>query len=153
MKKFFRDLRSLLRLMSIDIFGPVAGLHLRTIKADLAIRHAVEEARIQFNVHDVRYYVVPTPEGILRVINAEQAREMIRTGYFPKSWKLSDIYRIAFFYTDACSNPKHGHSYENFSNMDRYYQWWRSTHPSLLETFFSKVFDIITWISDLIHNR
>ena len=125
---FFSDLRRLLHLMAVDLFGPLANLHFRTLKADLAIRKAVDEARIQFDAHGVRFFVVPTPEGKLRVISSDQARQMITEGYFPKRWKISNIYNVAFFWTDASRQPKYGHSLESFGNMNRYYDWWRSTH-------------------------
>ena len=113
-------------------FG-LQGISLTHLKQDLALRYAVREAERRFRLHGVRYFVVPTPEGKLRVINYSEAMMLRRSGFFPKRFKVQDIYGLAFYWTAATRSPKHLNSLPLYSDgyRQRFYSWWQTTHTSV----------------------
>lgn len=103
---------------------------LRYLRARLTLHVAMEKADIAHRIHKVRYWVVPTPEGQLAVMNWTEAREWREINILPKAMRIGGLYNISIYWTAASTNPAtHGFSLaKSHVDLKRYYNWWESTH-------------------------
>lgn len=107
---------------------------LRNTRAKLTLKVAIEKAEDAHLRYGVRYWVIPTPEGQLAVMNWNEARDWREIGILPKAMKVGGLYNIAIYWTAASSkvtNKMHGMSLPKQGiNYEKYYGWWEMTHKS-----------------------
>lgn len=98
---------------------------LKTLKAKLVLRTAIMKANAVHMVHGVRYWVIPTPEGALAVLNWEEARAWKEKGILPKRMNVQGLYSLAFYWTGSHRSSNHGFSAAKPEiNMTAYLAWW-----------------------------
>lgn len=105
---------------------------MKNMKADLTLQVAIEKAEEAHKKTGVRYWILPTPEGQLAVMNWSEARQWRDMGILPKQLKIGGLYNLAFYWTAASSkttSKMHGWSLPKpHVNYEMYYRWWKMTH-------------------------
>lgn len=103
-------------------------------REELALWQAKRLAQQSFKKNPVRHFIVPTPEGVLRILTWSEVKEMRGEGFFPRRFKVNDLYQISLWWTAASRKPLHGNSLEKrYVNKDALYKWWYMTHHSHLQ--------------------
>lgn len=98
-------------------------------REELAFWKARQMAEMSFKKHPVRHFIVPTPEGILRVLTWKEVKQMRGEGFFPSRFKVKDLYQTSLWWTAASRKPVHGNSLaKRYVNKELLYKWWYMTH-------------------------
>ena len=98
------------------------------LQARLVLRVAIEKAERLHWANGVRYWVVPTPEGSLMVLNWAETVEYRKLGIFPKKMNVNGLYQIGFYWTDSKRKGNWGFMLRKGTIMkERYMSWWYAT--------------------------
>lgn len=99
------------------------------VREELALWQAKRMAEENFKRTGVRHFIVPTPEGQLRVLSWTETLVLRDQGYFPYRFKIRDLYTLALWWTAASRRVVHGNSLPKRSiDRERMYRWWYMTH-------------------------
>lgn len=98
------------------------------MKARMVLRVAIEKADLLNMKNGVRYWVVPTPEGSLLVLNWQECMEYKEMGIFPSKLSVQALYAISFFWSHSKRRGNRGFARRKDEiNMTKYYMWWFGT--------------------------
>ena len=100
----------------------------QNLKGRMVLKVAIEKADMLHKMHGVRYWVVPTPEGSLLVLNWRECLEYRYMGIFPKRLTVQALYSIAFYWSDSKRGGNKGFQHRKDEiNMTKYIMWWWGT--------------------------
>jgi hypothetical protein len=99
------------------------------LREELALWQARRLAQSGFSRLGVRHFIVPSPEGVLRVLTWREALQLRGQHYFPRHMNIVWLYRNSIWWTAATRRPKHGNSLAKpFIDRESLYRWWYMTH-------------------------
>lgn len=96
---------------------------IRHFRDYLKLREAVKTAEQQYAKNPDRYYVIPSTDGKLLIMDRKNFRRLKRKHYISNNVTLNDLRRECFYYTPYANGTEAITPEERKERAEAYYAW------------------------------